>query len=141
MIVGFTGTKEGLTTAQLNRLRTEVRRIDIGVAHHGDCRGADANFHDCVRQFHRGATIVIHPPTDSKHRAYKKGDVTQPEDDYLTRNANIAFAAEYMIACPKEHEEVMRSGTWATVRKARQYGKPILFIYPDGSVLEAKNHG
>ena len=35
---------------------------------------------------------------------------------------------------PQGNEEVMRSGTWATVRRARKQDKPIFIINPDGSL-------
>ena len=52
MILGFTGTREGLTDKQKILLMTEVlflqRQFGIEEAHHGACAGADHQFHDLV---------------------------------------------------------------------------------------------
>src|SRR5258708_990516 len=41
--VGFTGSRAGMTPAQLEQVRALVRGADEG--HHGDCVGADEKFH------------------------------------------------------------------------------------------------
>jgi hypothetical protein len=38
------------------------------------------------------------------------------------------------VAAPRTPIETLRSGTWATVRYARAYGRPVWIVLPDGSV-------
>jgi hypothetical protein len=140
--VGFTGTQRGMTPEQkknvLYELLSNGRRPSV--AHHGDCIGADADFHYIVsRRLQVGDKIVIHPPVDPSKRAFMdrilfkcKVEVLVPKP-YLERNHDIVDAADFMIATPGEREEQLRSGTWATIRYAKKRGVPLRIIYPDGT--------
>jgi hypothetical protein len=39
-----------------------------------------------------------------------------------------------VIAAPMSSAEILRSGTWATIRYARKAGKPVLIIWPNGEL-------
>lgn len=131
--LGFTGTANGLTNEQHIALRDLVDWLAPSLAHHGDCVGADASFHDvCVHV--GGIGIYIHPPTNPRKRAWKSGAVTYPVKPYLDRNQDIVDASDLLIATPGEFIEQLRSGTWATVRRARKRHIPILFVFPDGTI-------
>src|SRR5262245_38799399 len=61
--IGFTGTRHGMTPSQRLAVTAVVHEVahDSGfVAHHGDCVGADAEFHDLCR-VEPLSTIVVHP--------------------------------------------------------------------------------
>ena len=80
-------------------------------------------------------SIVIHPPTNPKNRAYcgslkEDDDIWRmPEKSYLARNKDIVDQSETMIALPIDpNREILRSGTWAAVRYARKTGVPVLFV-------------
>lgn len=135
MHVGFTGTRDGMTLAQRKTLSRLVAEHVKGewVAHHGDCKGADAQFHAGAKKL--GARVVGHPPTDPTHRAFCDFDEARPAAPYLTRNQAIVDAADLMFATPREMTEQQRGGTWATIRMARRARKPIFVVLPDGSVL------
>ena len=45
-------------------------------------------------------------------------------------------AADLVIAAPREYEEVLRSGTWATVRYTRHSFKRLIIVRPDGTIRE-----
>ena len=49
MRVGFTGTREGLTSAQRDALREVLRALAPSVLAHGDCVGSDAAAHAVAR--------------------------------------------------------------------------------------------
>jgi hypothetical protein len=123
MKIGFTGTRNGMTYRQKTALRTILWSIggEGNEFHHGDCIGADAEADRIARG--PGMHIVIHPPTDSKARAYcgLDGDTVNPEFPYLERNRRIVDSTSLLIAAPEGPESV-RSGTWSTVRYARQHG-------------------
>jgi hypothetical protein len=77
-----------------------------------------------------GYYIVIHPPLYDNKRAFCIGDEICSKKDYLDRNRDIVDNCDLLIATPKETTEVLRSGTWSTVRYAKKIGKPIVIIEP-----------
>jgi hypothetical protein len=120
VIVGFTGSRAGMTARQLARVREVLEQATE--AHHGDCVGGDAEVHAIAIEL--GVPVVIHPPDKQKHRACCQGAVrAEPERPYLRRNRDIVRACDLLVAAPKESEEppVQRGqGTWSTVRYARK---------------------
>ena len=126
--IGFTGSRNGMTPLQKDKLRKLVGSLQsLQSFHHGDCKGADAEAHDIITELCPNVSIIIHPPSNDKMRAYKKGTVLQPKD-YIARNHDIVDSTSIMIATPQEAESdprSQRSGTWATIRYARRLGRPI----------------
>lgn len=132
MKVGFTGTQTGISIAQTVVLR-ELLENHSGEFHHGDCIGADTSAHVLAAQ--TGLyEIHIHPPEIQNKRAWCKADKMYPAKPYLDRNKDIVRATELLIATPGEMEEQLRSGTWSTVRFARQQKRKLIIILPDGTV-------
>ena len=131
--IGFTGTQEGLTKQQTQVLKEALEYyIELGwhtQFHHGDCIGADREFHNLAKEY--GFYIVLHPPDISTKRAFCS-DVrfTYPVKPYLERNHDIVNSSDVLIVCPKTKEEVIRSGTWATYRYANKLNKSILLVEP-----------
>lgn len=129
---GMTGNREGLTPASLEALQQLLEVNDVKEVHHGDCDGADADFHRVAQARH--LRIVIHPPTDPKAQARCVGDVVRPARPYLQRNHDIVNETELLLAFPQSRVEVVRSGTWATIRYAKKQGKDVILILPDGTI-------
>jgi hypothetical protein len=129
MIVGFTGSRHGMSAEQFDSFVSLIATLDITEFHHGDCIGADAEAHGAVVRRFPKAKIVLHPPRDPILRAFKKGTIL-PAKDYLERNKDIVDACELLIAVPLEISEATRSGTWSTVRYAKRMAKPIHLLYP-----------
>lgn len=141
MKVGVTGTHHGSTPEQRARLASLLRHPTVTEVHHGDCIDVDAFAHDVA--FEAGKLIVVHPPTDSKLRAFKGFGVTPKFEGqitwwaalpYLDRNLDIVSATIKLYAAPIGPERMRGSGTWATIRYARKYRRPITFVWPDGEV-------
>ena len=138
MSIGFTGTKKGMTTDQ----RSSVLRIlnsmkNRSVVHHGGCVGADIDFDSIC--FELGKIRVIHP--SNIHSMQGKWHYTEhyrPEKPPLERNKDIVNESRILIATPSQFSEVTRSGTWFTIRYARNckvdYKKIIYIILPDGTI-------
>ena len=126
---GFTGTQEGMTRAQKFVFKSILA---AGHFHHGDCVGADEQAHDIARTL--GLYIITHPPINEYKRAFCDADEQCPAKEYLERNRDIVNVSSNMIATPKQFEEQLRSGTWATIRYARKMKKNLTIIYPDGSI-------
>ena len=136
MRIGFTGTRTGMTVAQVvavvNRLQLiAALRHEVLIVHHGDCMGADEQFHKLVFSHLPDARIVLHPPTNNALRAFCSGGCTVlTPRGYLLRNKDIVHASDIVLAAPATQHEVLRSGTWATIRYARKYGKECVVFPP-----------
>lgn len=130
MIVGFTGTSDGMTLLQKTYLVSALANLGPEEFHHGDCVGADAEAHDIVRKEWPRCKIVIHPPENDYKRAFKAGDEILEPRPYLVRNKAIVARCEELVAAPKTLAEELRSGTWATIRTARRCGKLVHLLRP-----------
>jgi hypothetical protein len=140
MIVGFTGTSQGMTDIQkvrLERILFELFHADQSSStefHHGDCVGADEEADEIAESI--GYTRVIHPPINPYKRAHCQTKIIWEPKEYLVRNHDIVNCSNIMIACPKEAHEVLRSGTWATIRFANKFPeKDKYLITPSGTVF------
>jgi len=137
--VGFTGTRDGMTPRQANKFREIIKEMNIRSFHHGDCIGSDLEAHKIIRKLKPKAQIYVHPPIKKRYRAFCKGDFTAPEKDYLARDFNIVNGTETLLATPKQKSEVLRSGTWTTIRYAKKMMRKITIIYPDGTSINGKD--
>lgn len=136
--IGFTGTQYGMTESQLITLKQILdyeklfSQITLSAEfHHGDCIGSDKQAHDIAVPL--GFKTVIHPPLNPSKRAFCNGNEIRPVKPYLERNHDIVNETFLIIATPKESQEILRSGTWATVRYAKKCSKPTIIINPDGT--------
>lgn len=124
--IGFTGTQFGLSTRQKSEVRLALLNakalhiLDTLEFHHGGCVGSDEEAAEIAREL--GFWVVAHPPiitTKMSKQLYLNDEVRDPED-YLDRNHNIVDECDELIATPKQEDEVLRSGTWATIRYAKK---------------------
>lgn len=133
--IGFTGTQIGMTQEQQytleKYLKISVNSIAECEYHHGDCVGADEQFHKILEKFGVNS-IIIHPPINKSKRAFCKSNMIREQKEYLVRNKDIVNESEILIATPKENDEQLRSGTWSTVRYAKKNKKRVFIIYPNG---------
>lgn len=133
IILGFTGTRRGMSPAQKRVFFETVKLLDVQIFVHGDCIGADADAHEIVREISPDIRIEARPAGDGPNRAYKKADIVHASHAPLSRNKKIVESVEQMIACPGEQSEILRSGTWSTIRYTKKLLKPLLIIYPNGT--------
>ena len=70
----------------------------------------------------------------------RPSDQTLPPKDYLDRNHDIVDQTDLLIATPKENTEVLRSGTWATIRYAKKINKPTWIIETNGNIWKGILH-
>ncbi len=132
MNIGFTGTQNGMTNKQKQSVRRLLATEVDFTLHHGDCIGADAEADEIAKEIGEDNT-VIHPPEISAKRAFCSSTNIKDPKPYLERNHDIVDDSEYLIATPGTTEEVLRSGTWATIRYARKQQKHVAIVYPDGT--------
>lgn len=133
--LGFTGTQHGMNAVQLRHLEQILVRLTPDVVHHGDCIGADVEFHDTVRTLFPSCLIIGHPPENPKKRAFLECDVLWPEKPYMDRNQDIVDESVDLIAAPREMAARPHSGTWATYGRAIKAGRPTYLLLPDGTVF------
>jgi len=139
MNIGFTGTKRGMTEAQKESVRyildTKIKEKgedEVIIGRHGCCVGADNDFHNILREF-PNVKIEGHPGTTGEYRAWCECDVLHEVKPFLERNHTIVDQSNLMIATPGEMNEVLRSGTWATIRYSRKMNKELFQVFPDGT--------
>jgi hypothetical protein len=134
MTLGFTGTQDGMTIKQGESVLHLLKSLKPEMVIHGDCIGSDKQFHDIVRGWNSACIIKVYPSTISKKRAGCDADIIMPIKAPLERNVLIVADCQRLIVCPKETTPVIRSGTWSTWRKARNTGKVIYLVVPNGEV-------
>lgn len=123
-----------MTDAQRVAVAAILDEVGVTVAHHGDCIGADAEFHDLARA-RSGSLIVIHPgpATDADH-AGKTGDERREPMNHMKRNKTIVTESTVVIATPFEDVEQEFGGTWKTIGMARKAKRPLAIVMRDGTV-------
>lgn len=128
MIIGITGTREGMTDFQL----VEVGRFlanNSGHFHHGDCVGVDVQAARIAS--HLGYHVVCHPPTAQDMRAFHDSDEVRNPLGYLARDRKIVESVEVLLVVPKQMEWQPKGGTWYTHDYAKRRGVPIIMFWPE----------
>lgn len=120
MSIGFTGTRDGMTSAQKETLEQYLEMFLFkepwgDTFNHGAADGAD---------------------TEAKLIAVTLGYREEPfpaGDDPLVRDRHIVHASDFMVATPKNYSNIYRgSGTWYTIRYTNTKKVPGITIWPDG---------
>lgn len=167
MILGFTGTRQGLTSAQRAALPSVLATLPERVLH-GGAVGADTQFDAWLCDLEiRSARPLTEDERDARwtpriliisiprchvevypigpkrwdywdHLQCERRFIHYFNSDPLARNREIVARCDHLLACPAEPDEQIRSGTWATVRYARAAVKPITLLLPDGTVREER---
>lgn len=138
MVVSFTGTRLGCKTTQLHEVKKflEELRGKVAAFHNGACHGADRElFYLCMDVMPQVPTF-FHPSGSEQYdwalrEAPVKSQVANIQPP-LVRNRIMVDACDWLIACPGGRE-VLRSGTWSTVRYAIKSRKSHSIFHPDGS--------
>ena len=139
MIIGTSGSRNGMNKISKNILINELNKINsITAFHHGDCKGVDEEFHNIIRDHDKSINIIVHPPINNSLRSYCNGNIIKKENTYLQRNKNIVNQVNLMIFLPSTNQEILRSGTWSTIRYCKKINKKYIIIFPDGSIEYSK---
>lgn len=119
-----------MSATQLAFLHHLLRDLKIEEFHHGLCVGSDHQAHRMARALQ--VPIYGHPPKNQK--AMMEFDPSEfahlyPPDDYLPRDRSIVDHTALLLGAPFDDTvEVIRSGTWYTIRYARKQRTPHLVI-------------
>jgi hypothetical protein len=159
MKIGFTGTRVGMTSAQLKSFAKMMAFLlhtdddfpglipDLDKApfptefHHGDCVGSDDQAATIVYELFPDLNIIKHPPANNRFWANNPHyhAFRDPAHNFK-RDQNIVNEADLLIATPRTAVEIDNGGTWYTVRFARRkhqeggvkYG--VWLITPEGVI-------
>lgn len=137
MEIGFSGSRHGVTGAQNGKLVALLIAYWMpgNRLHHGDCTGADEAAFNAATPM--GYQTIAYPASNVSDRWQATTASTERVEGYeaLTRNELIVKNSWLLIATPnsKPSAEKLRSGTWATIRYAKQAGHPIWIIDPYGN--------
>lgn len=101
---------------------------------HGGCVGADHEAHNLLLTRQMGFRVEIYPASDVdwKYVSRDKGAIKYPPAPALERNREIVNRSQILLAAPKTNSQVLRSGTWSTVRYAIGRGVPVLLLKREG---------
>lgn len=128
MIIGITGTREGMTDHQLRAVGRYLADRN-GEFHHGDCVGVDVQAARIAKYF--GYRVVSHPPVDAVMRAFHDSDEIREPLGYLARDRKIVESVELLLVVPKHTEWQSSGGTWYTHDYAKKKGVPIVMFWPE----------
>lgn len=148
--IGFTGTRHGMSPPQLAVTTEIVQSLVAGhvatiggrwIAHHGDCVGADSQFHDIVRPL-VGSFVVAHPAAVARQwQANRDADVVRARMLPTARNIVIVAESTIVVATPYEDVEQPRGGTWSTIRMERAADRPLAIVLRNGDVQRERWDG
>lgn len=135
-----------MTDPQHDAILSQLFELDdsnpITAVHHGCCVGADCQFHELAFQIGRHVDVIKWPcnhPTDRREceggrfapQCFDPDNLPKP----LDRNRWMVDQADVVIAAAPTSHEVLRSGTWATIRYALSQQKPVKAFDPQGRQL------
>lgn len=134
--IGFTGTRKGMNWTQWSVIFNLLKSIRPRLARHGMCKGADEQFDKLC--YMAGIETEGYPQDSLPQWRSKKCHCTKvhPAKSPLERNKKIVQASDMMIAAPKTEDErgEPRSGTWATIRYAKDRKVRLWIVLPNGDV-------
>jgi hypothetical protein len=109
--------------------------------HHGCCVGSDEFAHRIAKScLDTGLDqIVLHPPANgAQEMEYTEWDygncLWYTKKDYLARDRDIVNETDILLALPNGPEKMRGSGTWYTIRYARNHNKKVIICDPLGKV-------
>jgi len=120
MIIGFTGTRSGMSERQKDFLKRLIEQLQpITKVLHGGCIGADMEFHEICKDY----TREVYPghsssnPLDLSNRGdYKDADVIHSSQTHFKRNRDIVDSSDILIGAP--YSDIKTGGTWYTIKYA-----------------------
>ncbi len=129
--IGFVGVRGGLTYPQFRAIsRLMIDRdlpgavADVEAVVRGADGWGDADFDRIARWMTPTPQLVV-------VEAPGKGEQAAPAG---ARNRAVVDACDLLLACPPVAVEEPRSRTWTAVRYARRVGRPVVLVYPDGTI-------
>ena len=121
--IGFIGSVHGLDDNQKSNLFQQLvrfkRRYTTVNAHHGNYNDADKYFHELCEKLE--FRIYINTPRHIPRH-------TSNPLPYF-RNTQVVDFSDVLIACPFEKVNVVRCGTWSTIRYAEKRKRGVIILH------------
>lgn len=139
MIIGFSGTRKGMTKNQKKTVNTLLKYIKPVEVHHGDNIGADKEFHIMSRKLK--IRIFIHPPIKNNMRAFCeiiKNDYSYDPKPYLVRDKSIVLLSDLLFIAPDNKKFKYRAYNSFIYNYANKHFKKIIIIWSSGQI-ESRN--
>lgn len=137
-VIVFTGTRSGMKPEQKNSVKNWLKQLRPHLVIHGDCIGADAEFHDIVRELFTAdeCKIAAYPVLGtlcaSKHEDADEVIVCKKHIERNRKMVDRGYQGSgVLIAVSPTTFELQRSGTWSTIRYARNMGMDMFISYPE----------
>jgi hypothetical protein len=133
---GFTGTRSGMSVAQHGWCKRLLTQGKPSVFRHGGAYGADTQVHAIHRDQRVPGRVIVYPADAKRHALFINQQNVQVNDirEPLTRNLDIVGSSAFIIGTPHTQHEIIRSGTWHTIRAALRAEKPTLVLWPNGQM-------
>lgn len=143
--IAVTATRRGLTSPQRECAKLNLAfHLDQSIVfRHGMCSGGDTELHHIARDLGitaaNGHRIEGHPGHSRNGASpfFTSTDVDLMHEplEYLARDDIMVDLCHVLWGFPGTVKPVQRgSGTWYTIRYARKIRKPLLIVYPNGSM-------
>lgn len=131
--IAFTGTRKGMTPAQIEVVTKFIHWCAPHGIFHGGCKGADEQLHQMALEM--GIPVVVYP-SDKKEwwGNWKGAKVVKDPMPSLERNKIMVDRTTLLVAAPFEYIEQPRGGTWCTMRYAQQQQRIVEIAWRDGGV-------
>jgi len=138
--VAFTGTRSEMTALQRQVISDYLRSVfqpfpaffvAAFEAMHGDCLGADAEFHQLIRNeypYNQITTYFVPGPM----RAGCAADTEIECKGHISRNKLMVKRADILIGAPPTEDPQPRGGTWATIREGTRRDRSGCYVTPAG---------
>lgn len=103
-----------------------------------ECDGCRSNRDRTDQPISAPFSIVAHPPDNISSQSFAALWLSHRKckpANYLARNRDIVNSSDAVLAAPNVSvDPVKGSGTWYTIRYARERRKPVAIVFPDGTV-------
>jgi predicted Rossmann fold nucleotide-binding protein DprA/Smf involved in DNA uptake len=128
---GVTGTT-GLMPDEVPIVHEVIRNLTgVKLFTTGGAYGVDTEAAIAAWKYQSYNRLQVCVPTGKAYNeaTRKLGKVIEVPGGYMARNDAIVAHSDVLLAFPRTREEVVRSGTWATIRRARKAGVEVR-LYP-----------
>lgn len=141
MIYGFTGPERPLSPTEIDHVRDVVYALPAvtGIVT-GGARGVDALVARVALQAFPHAEHRLVLPQGYRYDRHLQAELPDHVvrewvgGGFMARNDRLVLRTGTLVAFPDTPGETIRSGTWATVRRARKRGIPIR-VHPFSDAL------
>ena len=135
--IGITASREGLSDIQRRALTTFLHRARMAGAsrfHHGCCVGGDEIGAQIA--YNLGYRVIGHPPVKTELMTEVFSHELREPKGYLERDRDIVHETNALVGLPNRPEVLRGSGTWYTIRYARQMNRARLILMPNGQLVD-----